>query len=52
MYQPAYRTHGFGLGTVILIVLLLWFLGVFGHRPFHGDDRGDRDERSFHDRSR
>jgi hypothetical protein len=52
MAQPAYRPHGVGLGTVLLIVLLLWFFGVFGHRPFHFDDRGDREPRSFPDRSR
>jgi hypothetical protein len=33
-YQPAYRTHGTSLGTVLLIVLVLWALGVFGSRPF------------------
>jgi hypothetical protein len=54
MYQPAYRPHGIGLGTILVIVLLLWFFGVFGHRPFHFDDRdrGDREPRSFPDRSR
>jgi hypothetical protein len=34
MYQPTYRTHGVSLGTVLLIVLVLWVLGVFGPRPF------------------
>ena len=34
MYQPAYRTHGISLGTILLIVLLLWLFGVFGSRPF------------------
>ncbi|HQY89753.1 MAG TPA: hypothetical protein PK402_13960 [Tepidisphaeraceae bacterium] len=29
-----YRGGGIGLGTVLLIVLLLWLLGVFGSRPF------------------
>jgi hypothetical protein len=33
-YQPTYRTHGISLGTVLLIVLVLWLLGVFGSRPF------------------
>jgi len=33
-YQPAYRTHGISIGTVLLIVLLLWLFGVFGSRPF------------------
>jgi hypothetical protein len=33
-YQPTYRTHGITLGTVLLIVLVLWVLGVFGSRPF------------------
>jgi hypothetical protein len=33
-YQPAYRTHGISLGTVLLIVVILWALGVFGSRPF------------------
>ena len=33
-YQPAYRTHGISLGTVLLIVLVLWLFGVFGPRPF------------------
>lgn len=33
-YRPAYRTHGVSLGTILLIVLLLWLFGVFGHRPF------------------
>ena len=29
-----YRNGGFGLGTVLLIILVLWVLGVFGPRPF------------------
>lgn len=33
-YQPRYRTHGISLGTVLLIVLLLWLFGVFGSRPW------------------
>ena len=33
-YRPAYRTHGISVGTILLIVLLLWLLGVFGSRPF------------------
>ncbi len=33
-YRPAYRTHGISLGTILLIVLLLWLFGVFGSRPF------------------
>ena len=32
--KPAYRTQGISLGTVLLIVLLLWVFGVFGSRPF------------------
>jgi hypothetical protein len=52
MAQPAYRPHGVGLGTVLLIVLLLWLFGVFRHRPFHFDDRGDRGQRTFPDRTR
>jgi hypothetical protein len=32
--RPAYRTHGISLGTILLIVLLLWAFGVFGTRPF------------------
>ena len=32
--RPAYRTHGISLGTVLLIVLLLWIFGVFGPRPY------------------
>ncbi len=32
--SPTYRTHGIGLGTILLIVLVLWMLGVFGSRPF------------------
>jgi hypothetical protein len=34
MAQPNYRTHGISLGTILLIVLLLWVFGVFGSRPF------------------
>ena len=34
VYEPRYRTHGISLGTVLLIVLVLWVLGVFGSRPF------------------
>ena len=34
MYQPTYRRHGISLGTILLIVLVLWLLGVFGSRPF------------------
>jgi hypothetical protein len=33
-YRPVYRTHGISVGTILLIVLLLWLLGVFGSRPF------------------
>lgn len=29
-----YRGSGIGLGTVLLIILVLWLLGVFGMRPF------------------
>ena len=32
--QPRYRTHGIGLGTVLLIIVVLWLLGVIGTRPF------------------
>ena len=32
--QPRYRTHGISLGTILLIVLLLWLFGVFGTRPW------------------
>jgi hypothetical protein len=32
--QPRYRTHGISVGTILLIVLILWLLGVFGARPF------------------
>lgn len=32
--RPAYRGPGIGLGTVLLIILLLWLFGVFGSRPF------------------
>jgi hypothetical protein len=34
MYRPAYRTHGISVGTILLIILLLWIFGVFGSRPF------------------
>jgi hypothetical protein len=33
-YRPAYRTPGISLGSILLIVLLLWMFGVFGSRPF------------------
>ena len=33
-YRPAYRTPGISIGTILLIVLVLWLLGVFGSRPF------------------
>jgi len=29
-----YRGGGIGLGTLLLIILILWLLGVFGSRPF------------------
>jgi hypothetical protein len=32
--RPQYRRHGISLGTILLIVLILWMLGVFGSRPF------------------
>ena len=32
--RPTFRGPGIGLGTVLLIVLLLWVFGVFGPRPF------------------
>ena len=32
--RPAYRPHGISLGTILLIVLILWLFGVFGSRPF------------------
>lgn len=32
--RPAYRGPGIGIGTILLIVLLLWLFGVFGSRPF------------------
>jgi len=32
--RPAFRGPGIGLGTILLIVLLLWLFGVFGTRPF------------------
>ena len=34
MAQPRYRRGGISVGTILLIVLLLWVLGVFGSRPF------------------
>jgi len=34
MAQPRYRTHGISLGTILLIILLLWLFGVFGSRPW------------------
>jgi hypothetical protein len=34
MHQPAFRGPGISLGTILLIVLLLWVFGVFGSRPF------------------
>jgi hypothetical protein len=33
-YQPTYRTPGISIGTILLIILILWLLGVFGSRPF------------------
>jgi hypothetical protein len=32
--KKEYRIHGVSLGTILLIVLLLWLFGVFGSRPF------------------
>ena len=32
--RPNYRTPGVSVGTVLLIVLLLWIFGVFGSRPW------------------
>jgi hypothetical protein len=32
--RPAFRGPGIGIGTILLIILLLWVLGVFGTRPF------------------
>jgi hypothetical protein len=32
--RPAYRTHGISVGTILLIVVLLWAFGAFGSRPF------------------
>ena len=29
-----YRGGGIGLGTILLIILILWLAGVFGTRPF------------------
>ncbi len=34
MSRPAYRTPGISIGTILLIVLVLWALGVIGTRPF------------------
>lgn len=34
VYRPAYRAHGISIGTILLVVLVLWLLGVFGSRPF------------------
>ncbi|HZK80657.1 MAG TPA: hypothetical protein VFC46_06305 [Humisphaera sp.] len=34
MARPAYRTPGISVGTILLIILILWLLGVFGSRPF------------------
>jgi hypothetical protein len=34
MSRPQYRTHGISVGTILLIILILWLLGVFGSRPF------------------
>jgi hypothetical protein len=34
VYRPAYRTPGISVGTILLIILVLWLLGVFGSRPF------------------
>jgi hypothetical protein len=33
-YSSSYRTPGISLGTILVIVLLLWVFGVFGSRPF------------------
>ncbi|HWE01757.1 MAG TPA: hypothetical protein VG326_05045 [Tepidisphaeraceae bacterium] len=32
--RPAYRTPGISLGTILLIILVLWLFGVFGSRPY------------------
>jgi len=32
--RPQYRSGGISIGTILLIVLLLWVFGVFGTRPF------------------
>jgi hypothetical protein len=32
--RPAYRGPGIGVGTLLLVVLLLRVFGVFGSRPF------------------
>ena len=34
IYRTAYRMHGISIGTILLIVLILWLFGVFGSRPF------------------
>jgi hypothetical protein len=33
-YRPTYRTPGISIGTILLIILILWLLGIFGPRPF------------------
>jgi hypothetical protein len=33
-YEPSYRTPGISVGTVLLVIVVLWALGVFGRRPF------------------
>lgn len=32
--RPSYRTPGISVGTILLIILLLWVLGFLGSRPF------------------
>ena len=32
--RPAYRPHGISVGSILLIILILWLFGVFGSRPF------------------
>ena len=32
--RPNYRTPGISVGTILLIVLLLWLFGVFGTLPW------------------
>ena len=34
MARPTYRTPGISIGTILLIILLLWVLGFLGSRPF------------------